>query len=67
LGLIPLALALGEGSEAQAPLARAVIGGLTSSTLITLIFIPVVYSVVERMIKRDARPSAELAEIVKEA
>ena len=53
LGLVPLALALGEGSEAQAPLARAVIGGLSSSTLITLIFIPVVYSFVERMRKND--------------
>jgi HAE1 family hydrophobic/amphiphilic exporter-1 len=48
LGLTPLALGIGEGSEAQAPLARAVIGGLLSSTLITLIFVPVVYSVFER-------------------
>lgn len=47
LGLIPLALGLGEGGEAQAPLARAVIGGLTSSTLLTLIFVPVVYSLFE--------------------
>jgi HAE1 family hydrophobic/amphiphilic exporter-1 len=47
-GLIPLALGLGEGGEAQAPLARAVIGGLMSSTLITLVFVPVVYSVFER-------------------
>ncbi|MFH0962620.1 MAG: efflux RND transporter permease subunit [Planctomycetota bacterium] len=46
-GLIPLALGLGEGGEAQAPLARAVIGGLLSSTLITLVFVPVVYSVFE--------------------
>jgi HAE1 family hydrophobic/amphiphilic exporter-1 len=50
LGLLPLALALGEGSETQAPLARAVIGGLTSSTLITLVFVPVMYSVFERRI-----------------
>jgi HAE1 family hydrophobic/amphiphilic exporter-1 len=48
LGLTPLAFGIGEGSEAQAPLARAVIGGLVSSTLITLIFVPVVYSVFER-------------------
>jgi HAE1 family hydrophobic/amphiphilic exporter-1 len=53
LALLPLAIGLGEGSEAQAPLARAVIGGLSSSTLITLIFIPVVYSIVERMHKKD--------------
>jgi HAE1 family hydrophobic/amphiphilic exporter-1 len=47
LGLLPLALALGDGGEAQAPMARAVIGGLASSTLITLVFIPVLYSLVE--------------------
>ncbi len=45
--LIPLALGLQEGGEAQAPMARAVIGGLLSSTLITLVLIPVVYSVFE--------------------
>jgi len=44
LALLPLALGIGEGAEAQAPLARAVIGGLTASTLITLVLIPVVYS-----------------------
>ena len=47
LGLLPLALALGDGGEAQAPMARAVIGGLGSATLITLIFIPTLYSLVE--------------------
>ncbi len=47
LGLVPLALGWGDGGETQAPLARAVIGGLTSSTLITLFFIPAVYSLVE--------------------
>ena len=50
--LIPLALGFGEGGEAQAPLARAVIGGLTSSTLITLVFVPVVYSVFERRLAK---------------
>lgn len=44
LGLRPLALGIGEGSDAQAPLARAVVGGLAGSTLITLVLIPVVYS-----------------------
>jgi HAE1 family hydrophobic/amphiphilic exporter-1 len=48
LGLLPLALGLGEGAEAQAPLARAVIGGMLSSTLITLVLVPVVYSLFER-------------------
>lgn len=44
LGLMPLALGIGEGAEAQAPLARAVVGGLFGSTLITLVLIPAVYS-----------------------
>ena len=43
LGLLPLALGIGEGADAQAPLARAVIGGLTGSTLITLVLVPAVY------------------------
>ena len=60
LGLIPLALGLGDGGEAQAPLARAVIGGLTSSTMITLFFIPALYSLVEgrkfaRWVKRKKK------------
>lgn len=44
LALLPLALGIGEGADAQAPLARAVVGGLSGSTLITLVLIPVVYS-----------------------
>ncbi len=47
LGLLPLSLGLGEGGEAQAPLARVVIGGLLSSTLVTLVLVPVVYSMAE--------------------
>lgn len=45
LGLAPLAAGVGEGADAQAPLARAVIGGLTGSTLLTLVLIPAVYSI----------------------
>ena len=44
LALVPLAIGIGEGGEAQAPMARAVIGGLFSSTFITLIFVPTIYS-----------------------
>lgn len=47
MAMIPLAMGLKEGSEAQAPMARAVIGGLISSTLITLVIVPVVYSLFE--------------------
>jgi HAE1 family hydrophobic/amphiphilic exporter-1 len=48
LGLIPLALGIGEGSEIRSPMAITVIGGLTVSTLLTLVVIPVVYSVLDR-------------------
>jgi HAE1 family hydrophobic/amphiphilic exporter-1 len=48
LGLLPLALGIGEGAEAQAPMARAVVGGLTSSTLITLVVVPIVYLLFHR-------------------
>jgi HAE1 family hydrophobic/amphiphilic exporter-1 len=44
LGLIPLALGIGEGAEAQAPMATVVIGGLTTSTILTLVIIPVIYT-----------------------
>jgi HAE1 family hydrophobic/amphiphilic exporter-1 len=56
LGLVPLALGFGEGGEAQAPIARAVIGGLMSSTLITLVFVPTVYSIFGRSSKKDTQP-----------
>ena len=44
LGLTPLAIGVGEGSEVRAPMAIAVIGGLTVSTLLTLVIIPVIYT-----------------------
>ena len=47
----PLALGLGEGSEMSAPMAVSVVGGLTVSTILTLIFIPVLYTIVETRIK----------------
>ena len=43
-GMLPLALATGEGSETQRPMAHAIIGGLVTSTLLTLIVVPVVYT-----------------------
>jgi HAE1 family hydrophobic/amphiphilic exporter-1 len=55
MATLPLALGLGEGGEAQAPLARAVIGGLTSSTLITLVVVPVIYSIFEDFRRRKER------------
>ncbi|MBM4315777.1 MAG: efflux RND transporter permease subunit, partial [Deltaproteobacteria bacterium] len=53
LGLVPMAVGLGEGSESNAPMAIAVIGGLTVSTLLTLIFIPTLYSIFETRFKRE--------------
>jgi hydrophobic/amphiphilic exporter-1 (mainly G- bacteria), HAE1 family len=46
-GMLPLALALGAGSEMRAPMARAVIGGLITSTFLTLLVVPVVYSLLD--------------------
>ncbi|MBN2185546.1 MAG: efflux RND transporter permease subunit [Candidatus Krumholzibacteriota bacterium] len=48
LGLLPLAIGFGKGAEIRAPMAITVIGGLTVSTLLTLVVIPVVYSIVDR-------------------
>jgi len=49
LGLLPLALGLGAGAELQKPLAIAVIGGLSLSTIFTLIFVPVVFRLVYKL------------------
>ena len=62
LAMTPLAIGIGEGGEAQAPMARAIIGGLFSSNLITLLVIPTVYSLFERKkIKEEAAVALETA------
>jgi multidrug efflux pump subunit AcrB len=48
IGMLPMALGVGEGAEQNAPLGRAVIGGLLLATLSTLFFVPVMYSVLRR-------------------
>ena len=53
IGMLPMSLGLGEGGEANAPLGRAVIGGLTFSTIATLMFVPVVFSMLHK--KQDAK------------
>jgi hydrophobe/amphiphile efflux-1 (HAE1) family protein len=58
LGMIPMATGLGEGSETNMPLARAVIGGLTVSTGLTLLVIPIMYLFFERLLPRRRRESA---------
>jgi len=62
LGMLPMALALGTGAEQNAPLGRAVIGGLFAATLMTLFVVPAVYSIFSRTLigkkERDARIAA---------
>ena len=62
LGMLPMALALGEGSEQNAPLGRAVIGGLIAATMMTLFVVPAVYSIFSRTLitkkQRDQRVEA---------
>jgi multidrug efflux pump subunit AcrB len=60
IGMLPMALGLGEGGEQNAPLGRAVIGGLMFSTIATLMFVPVVFSLVH---KRQQPASAELVSL----
>jgi HAE1 family hydrophobic/amphiphilic exporter-1 len=60
LGLVPMSLAIGDGAELQAPLARVVIGGLTASTLVTLVLVPAVYTLFEEGLpglRKGAAPS----------
>ena len=53
IAMIPMAAGIGEGAELRAPIARSVIGGLITSTFLTLLFIPVLYSVFERFKRKD--------------
>ena len=56
IGLLPAAISTGIGSETQKPLAIVVIGGLITSTLLTLLILPVIYSIVYNLIhKRENR------------
>jgi len=61
LGVVPMALALGEGAEQNAPLARAVIGGLTLGTMASLVFIPWLFAFVMGKVKK---PTAQPHEII---
>jgi multidrug efflux pump subunit AcrB len=61
LGMIPMALGVGEGGEQNAPLARAVIGGLLFATFATLVFVPTMYRVLRRQPepRREAHPTGD--------
>jgi multidrug efflux pump subunit AcrB len=55
-GMLPLALALNDGGEIQAPMGRAIIGGVITSTLLTLVVVPVLYSYLVRERRPDSQP-----------
>jgi multidrug efflux pump subunit AcrB len=61
IGMLPMSLGLGEGGEQNAPLGRAVIGGLLFATLATLMFVPVVFSMIHK--KRDAAGAGALSQL----
>jgi len=70
LALTPMAIGIGRGHEANIPLARAVVGGMISSTLLTLFFVPVMYTLLVRrirpMLNLDAELAAPLSQAAKE-
>jgi multidrug efflux pump subunit AcrB len=69
IGMIPMALGLGEGAEQNAPLGRAVIGGLLFATVSTLYFVPVVYaSIHQRLVNKQAlkNPSKDAPTVAQE-
>jgi multidrug efflux pump subunit AcrB len=63
MGMLPMSLGLGEGGEQNAPLGRAVIGGLLTATVATLIFVPVIYSILRR--KQPQNLEEELSSTIK--
>jgi Cu/Ag efflux pump CusA len=63
LDLIPMAIGLGRGSEANIPLARAVVGGLLTSTALTLFVVPILYTLLApKEAQSDAEVDAALAD-----
>jgi len=63
IGMLPMALGLGEGGEQNAPLGRAVIGGLIFATAATLVFVPVVFSLVHARYGKKPAPSPVIGEL----
>ena len=61
IGMIPMALGLGEGGEQNAPLGRAVIGGLSAATLATLVFVPTVFALLHGLGRKEASTAANHA------
>jgi len=61
IGMIPMALGLGDGGEQNAPLGRAVIGGLLFATVATLFFVPTVFSIIHGRLSAHPIHSAEIS------
>ena len=59
IGMVPMALGLGEGGEQNAPLGRAVIGGLLVATFATLLFVPVIFSIIHGRRARHTSPERD--------
>ena len=67
LGMLPLALGIGTGSEMYVPLATTVIGGLATSTMLTLFVVPTVYTLFDDLILRFRRPASNAGQLAFEA
>jgi multidrug efflux pump subunit AcrB len=67
VGMLPMSLGLGEGGEQNAPLGRAVIGGLLVATFFTLVFVPVTYAVLRRKPPAPELPEEEMTESPQDA
>jgi Cu/Ag efflux pump CusA len=61
IGMLPMALSFGEGGEQNAPLGRAVIGGLVVATIATLFFVPVVFSLLQRRVTVPAKSPSDFS------
>jgi multidrug efflux pump subunit AcrB len=59
VGMLPMSLGMGEGGEQNAPLGRAVIGGLLFATVTTLFFVPVMYRILRRSVPAPIDPLLE--------
>ena len=71
LAMVPLALGMGAGAEIRYPMARAVVGGLSVSTVFTLVLVPVIYTIFENLsgklkARREARKAARLERLIAE-
>jgi HAE1 family hydrophobic/amphiphilic exporter-1 len=61
-GILPIAIGLGEGAESRRPLGIAVVGGMFFSTFLTLLVVPVVYTLLARFTRMETNEAAEVPE-----